>query len=46
MEKENMDLSWFKKLQKNSWNPEVIISGLTLAFILAFPGIYMSLQPK
>ena len=32
-----MDLSWFKKLQKNSWNPEVIISGLTLAFILAFP---------
>ena len=37
MEKENTDLSWFKKLQKNSWNPEVIISGLTLAFILAFP---------
>ena len=37
MEKENTDLSWFRKLQKNSWNPEVIISGLTLAFILAFP---------
>jgi len=37
MEKETSDLSWFKKLQKNSWNPEVIISGLTLAFILAFP---------
>ena len=37
MEKENIDISWFKKLQKNSWNPEVIISGLTLAFILAFP---------
>lgn len=37
MEDAEKKLGWFKKLQKNSWNPEVIISGLTLAFILAFP---------
>ncbi|MFN3640129.1 MAG: hypothetical protein ACK4UK_04360 [Flavobacterium sp.] len=37
MEDTEKKLGWFKKLQKNSWNPEVIISGLTLAFILAFP---------
>jgi len=37
MDENQEKLGWFKKLQKNSWNPEVIISGLTLAFILAFP---------
>lgn len=31
------ELTWLKNLQRNSWEPEVIISGLTLAFIFAFP---------
>lgn len=31
------DLSWLRQLQKNSWEPEVIISGITLAIIFAFP---------
>lgn len=28
---------WLKSLQENSWEPEIIISGLSLAFIFAFP---------
>jgi hypothetical protein len=31
------ELAWIKNLQRNSWEPEVIISGLSLAFIFAFP---------
>lgn len=31
------DISWLTNLQKNSWEPEVIISGISLAFIFAFP---------
>jgi hypothetical protein len=31
------ELTWLKNLQRNSWEPEVIISGLSLAFIFAFP---------
>jgi hypothetical protein len=31
------DFSWLRQLQKNSWEPEVIISGITLAIIFAFP---------
>ncbi|WP_194778511.1 hypothetical protein [Pararhodonellum marinum] len=31
------DLGWLKHLQKNSWEPEVIMSGIILAFIFAFP---------
>lgn len=28
---------WLKRLQENSWEPEILISGLSLAFIFAFP---------
>lgn len=31
------DEKWVEKQQRNSWNPEIIISGISLAFILAFP---------
>lgn len=31
------ELIWIKNLQRNSWEPEVIISGISLAFIFAFP---------
>lgn len=31
------ELTWLINLQRNSWEPEVIISGLSLAFIFAFP---------
>lgn len=31
------ELAWIKNLQRNSWEPEVIISGISLAFIFAFP---------
>lgn len=31
------DLSWLEQLQRNSWEPEVIISGIILAFLFAFP---------
>ncbi|MCH7413409.1 hypothetical protein MM213_07935 [Belliella sp. R4-6] len=37
MKENSNELGWFRKLQKNSWNPEVIISGFALAFILVFP---------
>ncbi len=36
-EKMAEDLTWLEHLQKNSWEPEVIISGIVLAFIFAFP---------
>ncbi len=28
---------WLRRLQKGSWEPEVLISGIALAFIFAFP---------
>jgi len=31
------DLTWLENLQRNSWEPEVIISGITLAFLFIFP---------
>ncbi|MEP1955526.1 MAG: hypothetical protein ABJJ26_11365, partial [Algoriphagus sp.] len=31
------DLTWLENLQRNSWEPEVIISGITLAFLFVFP---------
>lgn len=31
------DAAWLKDLQKRSWEPEVLISGISLAFIFAFP---------
>lgn len=44
MEEKNLDierkqeqLTWLENLQRNSWEPEVIISGITLAFLFAFP---------
>lgn len=36
-EKRQEELSWLENLQRNSWEPEVIISGITLAFLFAFP---------
>lgn len=36
-EKKQEELSWLENLQRNSWEPEVIISGITLAFLFAFP---------
>lgn len=36
MEKQR-DLTWLEHLQRNSWEPEVIISGITLAFLFVFP---------
>lgn len=34
---ENENRTWLQHLQRNSWEPEVIISGIVLAFIFAFP---------
>lgn len=31
------ELSWLENLQRNSWEPEVIISGIILAFLFIFP---------
>lgn len=31
------ELTWLENLQRNSWEPEVIISGITLAFLFVFP---------
>jgi hypothetical protein len=31
------DSKWLKDLQKRSWEPEVLISGITLAFLFSFP---------
>jgi hypothetical protein len=36
-EEQQQELEWLDSLQKNSWEPEVIISGIILAFIFAFP---------
>lgn len=36
MEKQK-DLTWLEHLQRNSWEPEVIISGIILAFLFVFP---------
>lgn len=36
-EKRQEELTWLENLQRNSWEPEVIISGITLAFLFVFP---------
>ncbi|OOG70527.1 hypothetical protein [Algoriphagus sp. A40] len=36
MEKQK-DLTWLEHLQRNSWEPEVIISGISLAFLFVIP---------
>lgn len=36
-EEKEKEEAWLDDLQKNSWNPEILISGFALAFILAFP---------
>jgi hypothetical protein len=36
-DEQKQDLAWLENLQKHSWEPEVIISGIILAFIFAFP---------
>jgi hypothetical protein len=35
--KKQQDMSWLEHLQKNSWEPEVIISGISLAFLFVIP---------
>lgn len=37
VEKKQDELTWLENLQRNSWEPEVIISGIILAFLFAFP---------
>lgn len=37
LNKKQEDLTWLENLHRNSWEPEVIISGITLAFIFIFP---------
>lgn len=37
VEKTRGELTWLENLQRNSWEPEVIISGIILAFLFAFP---------
>ncbi|UZD21443.1 hypothetical protein PBT90_18170 [Algoriphagus halophytocola] len=36
-ERKQEELTWLENLQLNSWEPEVIISGITLAFLFVFP---------
>ncbi|RIW18329.1 hypothetical protein D0X99_01135 [Algoriphagus lacus] len=36
-DKKQQDLTWLEHLQKNSWEPEVIISGITLAVLFIIP---------
>ncbi len=36
-DKKQEELTWLENLQRNSWEPEVIISGITLAFLFVFP---------
>lgn len=36
-ERKQEELTWLESLQRNSWEPEIIISGITLAFLFAFP---------
>lgn len=35
--KKQQDLTWLENLQKNSWEPEVIISGISLAALFIIP---------
>ncbi|GAA0877284.1 hypothetical protein GCM10009119_02520 [Algoriphagus jejuensis] len=35
--KKQQDMTWLEHLQKNSWEPEVIISGISLAFLFVIP---------
>ena len=35
--KKQQDLTWLENLQKNSWEPEVIISGISLAVLFIIP---------
>lgn len=35
--KKQQDMTWLENLQKNSWEPEVIISGISLAFLFVIP---------
>ena len=35
--KKQQDLTWLEHLQKNSWEPEVIISGISLAVLFIIP---------
>lgn len=35
--KKQQELTWLENLQKNSWEPEVIISGISLAFLFVIP---------
>jgi len=37
LNKTKAELTWLENLQRNSWEPEVIISGIILAFLFAFP---------
>ena len=37
LHKKQEDLTWLENLQRNSWDPEVIISGIILAFLFIFP---------
>ncbi|MHA7130604.1 hypothetical protein [Algoriphagus namhaensis] len=37
LQKTREELTWLENLQRNSWEPEVIISGIILAFLFAFP---------
>lgn len=42
--KKQQDLTWLENLQKNSWEPEVIISGITLAFLFVIPSRFFELS--
>ncbi len=35
--KKQQDMTWLENLQKNSWEPEVIISGISLAVLFVIP---------
>lgn len=41
--KKQQDLTWLENLQKNSWEPEVIISGITLAFLFVMPSRFFDM---
>lgn len=36
-QRKSEELTWLENLQRNSWEPEVIISGIILAFLFIFP---------
>jgi hypothetical protein len=42
--KKQQDLTWLENLQKNSWEPEVIISGIILAFLFVIPSRFFELS--